>query len=71
MVVGRKCDIAARRATKKGVVTGMRRFDRCMEGIDPRLVLLAMLILIVSFLVNVRFGVSLCQRCMGGRIWNS
>lgn len=71
VVLGRKCDTAGRRATRRGVVTGIKRFDRRMEGFDPRLVLLAVLILIFSFLVNVGLSLSLYQRCMAARISNS
>ena len=58
VVVGRRCDAG------KAKRTGRAKFD-CMQGIDPKLMMLAALIVVFSFLVNVAIGMKMYQKWTG------
>lgn len=59
VLVGRKCDVAASNGRTRGFIGGMMHSDQCMHGIDPRLVAMAALIILISFLVNVGLGLGM------------
>ncbi|KAI4196793.1 MAG: hypothetical protein LQ348_002236 [Seirophora lacunosa] len=59
VLVGRKCDVAASKGRTGGLIGGMMHSDQCMHGIDPRLVAMAALIILISFLVNVGLGLGM------------
>ena len=69
VIVGTKCHVALVKERKKGA--GVRqRFEYCMEGIDPRLMMLAVLIVAFSFLVNVTLGMRMYQKWTDASIYN-
>ena len=78
VVVGMECEVSERRARKlgrmgMGMGMGKRRgrFE-CMEIlIDPRLVYLAVLMVLFSFLVNVFVGMRLCHIGRGHLWWRT
>lgn len=65
VVVGTRCEVSARKGRTKSVVGGLRRFDQCMAGIETRLLMLAGLIVVFSFLVNVGLGMRLYEKLKG------
>lgn len=65
VVVGRNCGVVAWKGRKGATDAGMRRFDHCMRGIDPRLVVMAVLIVAFSFLASVGLGVRMGEKMDG------
>ena len=74
VVVGEGCEASERRARKMGRMgIGMRRgrFECMGILIDPRLVYLAVLMVLFSFLVNVLVGMRLCHMWRGDQWWRT
>lgn len=72
VVVGRKCEVSewkARRAGRMGMRRG--RFECMGILIDPRLVYLAVLMVVFSSLVNVFVGMRIYQMGRGDPWWQT
>lgn len=70
VVVGRKCSIAEGKRKNTATIAMRNRFESSWEDVDPRLIMLAVSVIVFSFLVNVGLGMRIHEKWVGARLHN-